>query len=124
MKADKFYVIGFFKGIAAAVLTAFALVLLCALITKLAGGASELVLGIINGVIRITAVGAGCFFYCKKRGLLRGAVMGICVFFALYALFGILSASWELTAGRLFNLAICIAAGCIWGVIFSSTSNT
>lgn len=114
------FALGFFKGILAALFTALLSVTCCALVLKSIGGANELVLGVINGIIRIAAAGAGCLFYCKKRGLLRGLFMGIVVFFAIYALFGIISGSWQFDGGTFLNFAVTVAAACIFGVAFSS----
>lgn len=46
--------------------------------------------------------------------------MGIVVFFAIYALFGIISGSWQFDGGTFLNFAVTVAAACIFGVAFSS----
>lgn len=113
----------YFKGIIFALIVSLVSVLLFALVLKLVGGASEAVIGIINGLIRIAAAGAGCFFYCREKGLLRGFFMGVSVYFFVYLLFAIISGSWKIGAAQLLNLVITVLAGCIFGVLFSNLKN-
>ena len=112
--------INYFKGVFFALITALVCVLVAAFVLRVAGGAGETVIGIINGVIRIVAVGAGCLFYCREKGLLRGLFMGVSVYFFVYLLFAILSGGWKIGLPQLLNLFISAAAGCIFGVLFSN----
>lgn len=120
MKINHAELFDFLKGIFAAALSALALTLACAAVLRVTGGASETALGIINGVIRIIAVGVGCFFYCKKNGLLRGAITGVFAHLAVFALFGVLGAGFFINARFFINSIICVFAGCIFGVLFSN----
>ena len=116
-------VINYLKGVFFALIVALAFVLIFAFVLRLTGGAGEAVIGIINGLIRIAAVAAGCFFYCREKGLLRGLFMGVSVYFFVYLLFGVLSGSWQMGASQLLNLLLTAAAGCIFGVLFSNLKN-
>ena len=65
-KIQKTRVLAFFKGLAFGLLFALAAVLIFALILKITGGASELVIRIANSLIRIGAAAVACFFYCRE----------------------------------------------------------
>lgn len=120
MKIDKNHILRFFIGVAAASLCALALTLICACALRLTGGASESVLGIINGVIRIFAVGVCCFFYCEKNGLLRGAFAGLCTHLIIFILFGVLGAKFNINARFFINAVICVLSGCVFGTLISN----
>ena len=118
-KIQKTHVRSFFKGLAFALVFALGAVLVFALILKIAGGASELVIRIANSLIRIGAAAVACFFYCREdKGVLRGAFMGLVCFFAIYLLFGILGSGWKWQSGRLLDFALTVAAGAIFGALF------
>lgn len=112
--------VNYFKGVFFALLAALVSVLISAFVLRVTGGASETVIGIINGVIRIFAAATGCLFYCREKGLLRGLFMGVSVYFFVYLLFAILSGGWKIGLPQLLNLFITAAAGCILGVLFSN----
>lgn len=124
MIINKNYALRFFIGLAAAAVFALALTLICACFLRLIGGASETVLGLINGVIRILAVGVSCFFYCGKNGLLRGTLIGVCAHLVIFSLFGVLGAGFNINARFFLNAFICVSAGCVFGLLFSNIKRT
>lgn len=118
-KIQKTHVRSFFKGLAFALVFALGAVLVFALILKIAGGASELIIRIANSLIRIGAAAVACFFYCREeKGVLRGSFMGFVCFFAIYLLFGILGGGWKWQSGRLLDFVLTVAAGAIFGALF------
>ena len=105
------------KATCAAIVFSLVFVLVFTLVIQVASLTSE-VIKPVNQVFKILAIaGGGLLFIRGDKGLLKGAVYGVCAVLLTYLLFSIMSGSFSVSWLFALELFLGAAAGAISGVI-------
>lgn len=111
------------KGLFYALLFTLVCVLLLALAMRFTGG-NEMVIRIVNCVIRLAAAGVCAFFAVDgEKGLIKGACAGLATALGVYLLFGIMGGGFAVDGGEVVNWACATVAGALFGIIFVNLKN-
>jgi len=105
------------KATCAAVVFSLAFVLVFTLIIQ-AASLSSGVIKPVNQVFKIIAIaGGGLLFIRGEKGLIKGAVYGVCAVLVTYLLFSIIGGSFAVSWFFALEILLGAAAGAISGVI-------
>lgn len=105
------------KAVFAAVLFSLAFVLVFTIIIQLFT-LPQTAVKPVNQVFKILAIAAGGLIFIRgDKGLIKGAIHGVCSVFLTYIVFGIISMSFALSWLFIIELLVGAAAGAISGVI-------
>ena len=105
------------KATCAAVVFSLVFVLVFTLIIQLASLSSS-VIKPVNQVFKILAIaGGGLLFIRGDKGLLKGAIYGVCAVLLTYLLFSLIGGSFSISWFFLLELVLGAAAGAISGII-------
>ncbi len=105
------------KATLAALVFSLVFVLLFTLIIKLAN-VSAGVIKPVNQVFKTVAIAVGGLLFIRgEKGIIKGAVYGLCAVLLCYVLFSIIGGSFAVRWTFIFEILLGIAAGMISGII-------